>query len=632
VLEAIDRTHRQEPNRKKAVLIGSRQVATAVAASTLTTLIVFLPLIVGAKVELTTWLGEIGVAIAIALACSLFSSLTLIPLMSAHFLGRKKPTPVKTIVWLEERYSRILAWTLHHRVKTFGLLILVLAVGLLPFFTGMVESAIFSGTVNERLFLRYEFADFAYKSDAEDAVDKVEAVLEANRDRFMIQSIYSFFMENRAGSTLVLTRKDLDDDEIKELRQEIREVLPEMGGVKVFFDDDADEGGNTTYFAVKFFGQDTAVLESFATEAARRIETLRGIQDVRTSFRDAQREVQVKIDRDKARRLGLTAQDLADIFSFTLGSMRLPRFNAGEREVETWLALRLEDRENLDDLKQIQIGGDDRRPFQLGDIATFEVVPRPREIRRENRKVRVAVQGTYEGEDWKATQEEVAGLMDAFDLPPGYSWSWGDRILEQQDQNSQMAVNFLLALVLVYLVMASLFESLTQPFAILFSILFAVPGAAWLLAATGTSFNLMGQIGLLILMGIVVNNGIVLLDHVNRLRRSGLTRDEAILQAGRDRLRPILMTAATTIIGLLPLAIRGPSTAGIFYYPLARTVMGGLMSSSILTLLLLPYVSMGVEGVANWLRRLWLTSGVRSKRLAESAPPPAEAAPVPSSH
>ena len=136
----------------------------------------------------------------------------------------------------------------------------------------------------------------------------------------------------------------------------------------------------------------------------------------------------------------------------------------------------------------------------------------------------------------------------------------------------------------------------------------------------------MSQIGLLILMGIVVNNGIVLLDHMNRLRRSGLSNEEAILQAGRDRLRPILMTAATTIIGLLPLAIRGPNTAGIFYYPLARTVMGGLMSSSILTLLVLPYINLGVEGVANWFRRLWRESG-RGRTRQEVDAEPASAAP-----
>ena len=632
VLESIDRTHRQEPDRKRAALVGARQVAVAVSASTLTTLIVFLPLIVGAKVELTVWLGEIGLAIAIALACSLFSALTLIPLMSAYFLGKKTPKPVRSIAWLEEKYSAILAWTLQHRVKTLGLIVLVLGLGLLPFFTGMVESATFSGTVNSMLRLQYEFADHTYKSEAEEVVNQIEAVLEEKREQFQFESLYSFYQENRAETTLVLVRQDMTDEEVRDLRQQVRDAIPEVAGVRFFFDDDSEDGGNSTYFAVKFFGQDTGVLERFATEAGRRIETLEGTQDVRTTFRDSQQEVQVTIDREKAERLGLTAQDLADIFSFTLGSMRLPRFNSGQREVDTWLALRLEDRQNLDDLKKIQLGGgEDGRPFQLGDIATFEVVPRPREIRRENRKVRVAVRGTYEGEEWGETQQEIAGLMDAFDLPPGYSWSWGDRIVEQQDQNSQMGVNFLLALMLVYLVMASLFESLAQPFAILLSIFFALPGVAWMLALTGTKFNIMSQIGLLILMGIVVNNGIVLLDHMNRLRRSGLSTEEAILQAGRDRLRPILMTAATTIIGLLPLAIRGPNTAGIFYYPLARTVMGGLMSSSLLTLLVLPYFNLGVEGIAHWLRRVWLGSGKRRATVdADLVEPTPESAVAPS--
>jgi HAE1 family hydrophobic/amphiphilic exporter-1 len=630
VLESIDRTHRRQPDRKRSALEGAGQVSVAVAASTLTTLIVFLPLIVGAKSDLMTWLKEIGIAIAIALACSLFSSLTLIPLMSAHFLGRKPTRPVAAIAWLEERYAVSLAWTLRHRWKTAGLLVLVLVLGFVPFMTGMVEAAIFSGTVNERIFLNYEFDDFTYKSEAEAAVDEVEAYLEPNRELFQVRSIYSFYAENRAGTTLVLARRNMNDEEIKELRKKIREGLPELAGVRLYFDDDAEGGGNSTYFAVKFFGQDTGVLESYATEAARRIETLDGIQDLRTSFRDAQREIQVRIDREKAERLGLSAQDLADVFSFTLGSMRLPRFNTGEREVETWLALRLEDRENLEDLRALAIGGGGDgsgatggRPVLLGDIATFEVVQRPREIRRENRKVRVAVRGTYEGDSWSDTQEEIAGLMDAFDLPAGYSWSWSDRIVEQQDQSAQMGVNFLLALFLVYLVMASLFESLAQPFAILCSILFALPGAIWALGLTGTPFNLMAQIGLLILMGIVVNNGIVLLDHVNRLRATGLDRYESILEAGRDRLRPVLMTAATTIIGLVPLAIRGPQTSGIFYYPLARTVMGGLASSAVMTLIALPLISLAVEALGEWLKGLWRSSAGESTRTADSVAVPA---------
>jgi HAE1 family hydrophobic/amphiphilic exporter-1 len=608
VLESIDRRHRDEKNPQKAALQGAKQVTMAVTASTATTLIVFLPLVLGASTNLTTWLREVGITISLALVCSLFSSLTLIPLMSAHFLRERKSEPSRAVAWLENGYVGLLGWTLRHKVWTFVLVVVGLGVGFLPFFAGMVETSMFSAHVNRRIFLSYEFDDFFYKSEAERVVDRVEQYLYDNKEEFLLKSVYSWYASNDAGTVLVLEREDLDDDDVKELRAKVRDGLPEIAGARAFFYEDADGGGDNTYFAVKFFGQDTGTLRDLATEAERRLESLEGIQDLNTSFKQGRKEIKVNIDRDKAAQLGLTAQDLSDVFAFTLGGMRLQRFNTGEREAEMWIALRLEDRSNLQDLKQLQFGVGEDRVIKLGDIASFDIVRREEEIVRENRKVRVAVQAIYEGENWDETRETITGLMDSLDMPAGYSWTWNDRILEQEDESAQMGTNFLLALILVYLVMASLFESLSQPFAILLSIIFALPGAAWMLTATDTPFNLMSQIGLLILMGIVVNNGIVLLDRMNQHRKAGLSRDEAILQAGRDRMRPILMTAVTTVIGLLPLAIGGSYVGGLFYYPLARTVMGGLISSAVLTLLVLPNLTLAIEAIANWLRRVWQTS------------------------
>jgi HAE1 family hydrophobic/amphiphilic exporter-1 len=310
------------------------------------------------------------------------------------------------------------------------------------------------------------------------------------------------------------------------------------------------------------------------------------------------------------------------MLAFSLGGMRLNRFKAGDKEIETWLALRIEDRSRLEDLKEIPVAGPDGKPVLLGDIARFEIIERPRSIEHENRKVRVAVRGTYDGDEWKQSKEEIEGLMKTLPFPAGYSWSWNDRILEQEDQNAQMGINMLLALVLVYLVMASLFESLAQPLAIILAIPFALPGTAWVLALTRTPFNLMAQIGLLILMGIVVNNGIVLVDHINHFRRDGLSREEAILRAGRDRLRPILMTAATTIIGLLPLAIGGVNVSGLLYYPMARTVMGGLVSSVVLTLVVLPNITVIFEILADWIKRTWADARTASSPIpAEGGAP-----------
>ncbi|HET6372455.1 MAG TPA: efflux RND transporter permease subunit, partial [Candidatus Polarisedimenticolia bacterium] len=578
VLESIARAHRSEPDPRRAALNGARGVATAVICSTLTNVIVFLPLILGSGTELTTWLGEMGIAITLSLGISLIASLTLIPMLSMVILKRRESPQIPWVNWLEDRYVGVLKWTFRHKAWTFLIVVLGLVTGFVPFMLGLVESGMFSATVNRQLRLTYEFADFVYKSDAERAVAQVEKYLDENRAKFLVSSIYSFFMENEAGTTIALTREDLSDREVKELRKAIREGLPQVPGARIFFHEDAEQGGSNTYFAVKFFGQDSSILQRLSDEAERRLGTVEGVTDISTSLKRGRSEIQVVIDRDKALRNGLTAEDVSQIFQFTLGGMRLQRFNAGDREVETWLDLRLEDRENLDDLKRIQLRTPDRRDVLLGDIASFQVVRRAQEITRENRKVRVAVNATYEGKDWSKRRDEIASLMNAFDMPPGYSWSWDDRILEQGEENSQMGINFLLALALVYIVMASLFESLAQPFAILFSIPFSIVGASWLLAATRTPFNLMAQIGLLILIGIVVNNGIVLLDHMNQLRRAGVPHEQAMLDAGRHRLRAILMTALTTVAGLIPLAFGGTTVGGIYYFPLARTVMGGLIS------------------------------------------------------
>jgi HAE1 family hydrophobic/amphiphilic exporter-1 len=625
VLESIDRRQREEPDARKAALEGAGAVAMAVLASTLTSLIVFLPLIVGGTTELTIWLGEVGIAISLALIASLVASLTMIPLMSAHFLKHKEPKPNRLITWLEDRYVGVLRWTLAHRVKTFLIILAVAGLTAVPFVTKWVKTGMFAAHKNERIRLAYEFVDFSYKSDTERVVNQVEQFLWKNRESFEVAGLYSFFTDNDASTWITLSRPNMSDDEVSELRKKIRKELPSIPGARVFFDEDSEEGGDTTRFAVKFFGQDSGVLQDLAAEAERRLDTLDGIEDLNTGLARGRNEIQVTIDRAKAIKQGLTAQDISDVFAFTLGGMRLRRFNAGPHEVETWLALRQVDRTNLDDLRQLRVRTSSGREILLGDIATFDVIRRAQEIRRENRKVRAAVRGSYEGKDWDKTRKQIEGMMNAFELPAGYSWSWDDRILEQDTQGKEMGINFLLALLLVYIVMASLFESLAQPFAILFSIPFAVPGAIWFLAATRTPFNLMAQIGLLILMGIVVNNGIVLLDHKNQLRKMGLSQEEAILQAGRDRLRAILMTASTTVIGLVPLAIGGSAVGGLFYFPLARTVMGGLMSSTLLTLIILPYIDLGVEGFANWLRRLWRSSSTKADAPVAAPPTPIEA-------
>jgi HAE1 family hydrophobic/amphiphilic exporter-1 len=627
VLESIDRKHRDEKDVQRSALVGTQEVAMAITASTLTSIIVFLPLIVGVKNNITIMLGEAGFTISVALGASLLASLLLVPLLASWVLRPRQTPPAYGLAWLEERYARILRWTLRRRGFTFLIVTGAFVLAFLPFPLKLLETSTFSGGINRRLFMTYDFADFVYKSEAEQRVRQVEDYLYAHKDEFYVRDVYSYFGDNEAQTTIVLAQEDLPDPFLKELRQKIRKDMPELPGVKLRFEDDSDEGGSTTFFAVRLFGNDVEGLNAWAETVARRLEAMESVEDVVTSARQGRKEIQARLDTERARRLALQPRDMADVFGFTLGGLRLPRFNTGEREVEMNVSLALEDRENLDDLRQLVVSTREGRPVTLGEVADFQVVQRAQVLQRENRKLRVSVNAAFEGKEFGKQREKIAAMMNGLGLPPGITWSFNDRIQEQDAQGQQMLLNFALALALVYIVMASLFESLAQPFAILFSIPFSLLGATWLLAATGTPFNLMANMGVMILMGIVVNNGIVLLDRVNHYRREGHGREEAIELAGRDRLRPILMTALTTVLGLLPLALGKTGMGGwAYYYPLARTVMGGLLSSTLLTLIVLPYVSDTIERLVGWAGRLWSASApgtAPAAAVASEAPPAA---------
>jgi hydrophobic/amphiphilic exporter-1 (mainly G- bacteria), HAE1 family len=271
------------------------------------------------------------------------------------------------------------------------------------------------------------------------------------------------------------------------------------------------------------------------------------------------------------------------------------------------LGLRREDSENIEDLKNLEIQTPNG-PVSLRSIVDFRIVEGQNEIQRLDRKNNVQLKATYEGKDFSEARKQITAIMDEMNMPAGYSWSYDQRVLNRDLESKQMLINFLLALALVYIVMASLFESLIHPLAIIMAIPFALVGVVWLLMLTGTPFNIMAQIGLLILMGVVVNNGIVLIDRVHQLREEGVEREPAILRACDDRLRPILMTAGTTILGMVPMAVGSGGIFGGYYYPLARAVVGGLSAATILTLIILPFVYILFDNFAKWLRRIWIQS------------------------
>jgi HAE1 family hydrophobic/amphiphilic exporter-1 len=282
------------------------------------------------------------------------------------------------------------------------------------------------------------------------------------------------------------------------------------------------------------------------------------------------------------------------------------------------ISLSPEDKVGVHNLENLLVGMNEGRSLTLGTVADLTVGRGPGTIRRQHQKVAVSVGGAYYRGEAKDMMGKVTAVMNTMRLPVGYSWSFSDEIRREQDRQVDMLLNILLAIVCVYLVMAALFESLLHPLVIMACLPFSLIGVIWALLITGTDVNLMVFIGAVILIGTVVNNGIVLIDHVNNYRRQGRAMHEAIFEGGRERLRPILMTALTTILGLAPMAVSRTNIAGTQYYPLARVVMGGLAVGTLLTLVALPTYYVIAERQAAWVRRIW--SRAKQSKLETAAP------------
>jgi HAE1 family hydrophobic/amphiphilic exporter-1 len=344
----------------------------------------------------------------------------------------------------------------------------------------------------------------------------------------------------------------------------------------------------------------------------------------------AQEEVQIKLNRDLARKYNVSPQSVSGLLGIVVRGRQVRSFPTPEGEIEIWVKMHPDDLGDLSDLKSIIVGaGPGGEEIPLAQVADFRMEKMPGRIERENRRTNSQLFIVYTGQNKEEGRQIVSNLMDSLNYPMGYGWSFGFWTQRANQENMDFVFNILVALFMVYFVMASLFESLAHPFSIMLSLPFAIVGVAWFLYFTNTPFNMMAWIGMMVLIGIVVNNGIVLIDHINNLRRGGMVRRQAIIEGCRERLRPITMTAGTTIVGLIPLAWGDTGLFNMKYFPLARTVMGGLIASTLLTLIVLPTYYSLVDDCANWLKRMWFSTAagqtIETQPVAHAEPEPAPA-------
>lgn len=597
-------------NPLDATIKGVKEVGLAVIAGTATTVIVFAPIIFGTKADVMVFLTHVATTIIVALLASLLIAQTLVPMLAARVAVPPQPRPGGLMTRLTRRYEKSLRWILGHLWWAAAGIVMVCVVGILPLILNLVKFDAFPQDVGRRLFLSYHIEGEHPLNQMEGAVDRIEDYLFSRKEEFNIRSVYSYYDLEQAQSTLLLTDDDDATLSTTEVIDRIEKDMPALAIGKPSFEFDQQGGGEG--FSLQISGDSTSVLNELGVDIARALSSIDGLKDLRSDAQNGGKEVRVVIDRARAGAVGLTTQDVADTVAIAMRGENLREFRGEFGEVAVRLAFRDDEKQSVEQLASLPIFTPDGERVTLGSVATLHVANSPDTIRRTDRQTSVVITGNIDKDSsMDAVRPKVEELMKQLELPPGYSWKFGQGFERQDETQQMMFTNIILGIACIFLVMAALFESLLFPFSIILgSIVFSIFGVFLFFAATGTTFSFMASIGIMILIGVVVNNGIVLIDHVNNLRQGGMPRNEAIAVAGRDRLRPILMTVATTIVGLAPLAVGSTQIGGDGppYYPMARAIIGGLAFSTLVSLLVVPALYVYFDNLAAWGRKVMRTA------------------------
>jgi HAE1 family hydrophobic/amphiphilic exporter-1 len=592
VVESIYQYREKYPeDPMRCAIEGTRAVQVAISAGTLTSIIVFLPNLFGATNMISIYLSQVAITITIALLCSWLVAVSLIPMISARLATPPAVTASHGFIpGLSRRYGGLLRWSLEHRGKSLLAILLIVAVSMVP--VKMTKFDMFGEDpgVEMNMFMKWKGAYTLEQMS--DEIAKLEKHLEANRKRYRIEQVYVFFAEQGWGG-IRLTLEDDAAPEAKKIQEMLREELPKLARAEVGFNGDGNNGGQGTQISVDVNGDSSNALVELGEGMVPVLAQRKELRDVRVDSGDASSEIQVTVNRERAKLYGFSAQDVAQYIGIALRGSPLREFRRNNAEVPMTVRFAGSESFRVEDLSSLNLRRDDGTTVPLLSLVDVNVRRGASQISRQDRRTSQAITASIaEGFTKDEARKAVEEVMQAAQFPAGFGWSWGQTFREDDEAGSQMGINLLIALFMILVVMAALFESLLYPLAILSSIIFSFLGAFWLFAITGTSFSIMAIIGLLVLMGVVVNNGIVMVVHINSLRRDGMSRTDALVEGSRERLRPILMTMGTTILGMLPLCIGGAQIGGDGppYYPMARAVAGGLAFSTVVSLLFLPTI------------------------------------------
>ena len=609
VLENIFRRNHEE-NEPICIAAdkGASEVGTAVSASTLTTLSIFIPMLFLGGVA-GMMVKDLAMTIIISLSVSLFVSLTLVPLLSSKLLSKKQQGHKskamskfdtgmsKFFDSMGRVYRRSLKWSLRHKkIMVFSILALFIVSFVM---LGQVGFEFMPKTDESEINFNVELpvgtalpTTDTYFKQIETLITTSVPELENVNVNFGGQSGFGAIFGGTANSgsvTISLVDKNQRKRSQFEIQDELRDKINAIPGVKATFSSGGMMGAGAD-MTIEVYGYDLVQAEAIAIELKSKMENISGIVDMNLSFSDPQPEYTIKIDREKAGKMGLNIAQLSQIVETAVKGKIASIYRENGEEYNVYVQLDREYRESEQDLKNIFIKTPGGTQVPLGTIATITETEAPVSVFRKDQSRLVTLDANVTGRDLGSVTSDVQAEIKTLAMPSDFRIQITGSAEDMQKTASDFMLAILVAILLVYMVMAAQFESLLDPFIILFTIPLALIGVAIMLFATGTTLNLTSLIGLVVLVGIVVNNGIVLVDYINRLIREGKHHvTDAILQGSETRLRPILMTALTTILSMIPLAMELGAGSEL-WGPMARAIIGGLFASTFLTLYFVPIV------------------------------------------
>lgn len=605
VVENIDRFRRAGEPVRKAALVGSSEIALALTMATTTTIAVFLPIVLLSEEGMMRFmLTNLSLPVVFALLTSLIVALFFVPVAAAWLLRdanaiARKPRRRLSLERVTELfygliferlhrlYMATLRWSLDHRAISIVVVLATLAVTWYPF--TQVEWDMRDQHQGGGRTARFWFnLPNSYSIDEADQwFRQVESAFESRREEAGIRHLQTRFWNNRGMVRAILEDVDKSDVSVDEAIRILQAAAPQAPGVKMYVNWQRGSGEDAS-LNVTLYGEDTQTLAELSEEAERRLRSLPELISAEPDLEAAQEEVLIRVDRERALRYGVPTEAVSGTVAAALRGQRLPRFRTGEKEIEIRFQFPEEDRQGIGKLGALQLRAAGGKRIPLEAIADVSVDRGYGDIQRQDRRTSLSIKLNTTYEDIGKLRGQVTEVMNGMNLPQGYSWDFGSSFRWERENQGNMMLGLLLSFVFIYLIMGFLFESFLLPLSVMPSIALSWIGVYWLLWITDTSIDMMGGIGLILLAGVVVNNGIVLVDLINRLRMAGYSRLDATLEAGKQRFRPILMTATTTIMGMLPLAFSNATFVGMPYESLGKVFVGGLLSSTTLTLVIVP--------------------------------------------